>query len=237
MPSGEVPCTTTSIAAASCSAVDCSATTAPRVSLLASLDSKRSGTADAPADTVGGAGESARADRRRDGWVSEDRLCDLVQRACRNSVEPKANGTDTVPLRMDQPSRPGLARTHAHDPCNQHACTSAHACKRTHAHARTRTTAAALVNTSLSCARTHSPHEVIADSDAVRLELHGAARRGKVQRLSLHHKHHLSANELSAVSTRVPESTRVPVSTRVLMSTGVPVSTRAPVSTRVPEHP
>jgi hypothetical protein len=61
------------------------------------------------------------------------------------------------------------------------------------------------------------------------LELHGAARRGKVQRLSLHHKHHLSANELSAVSTRVPESTRVPVSTRV------PEITRKYPSTR--EYP
>ena len=72
---------------------------------------------------------------------------------------------------------------------------------RTHTHARARARTHARPQRHLclyiTFVRTHSPHEVIADSDAVRLELHGAARRGKVQRLSLHHKHHLSANELS----------------------------------------
>ena len=82
-------------------------------------------------DTVAGAGGSARADRRRDGWVSEDRLCDLVRRACRNSVEPEANGTlfNCEWIGRHGLAWPGLARTHAHDPISTQA--QAH----THAHA------------------------------------------------------------------------------------------------------
>jgi len=85
-------------------------------------------------DTVGGAGGSARADRRRDGWVSEDRLCDLVRRACRNSVEPKANGTL---FNCEWIGRHGLAwpGAHACTRSHQHAGTSAHARTHTHAHA------------------------------------------------------------------------------------------------------
>ena len=81
-----------------------------------------------------------------DGWVGEDRLGDLVQRACRNGVEPKAVQCDTVPSRMDRRSRQRLAwraRMHTIPPARMHKRTRTH----THARARThaRTTAAALV--------------------------------------------------------------------------------------------
>ena len=66
--------------------------------------------------------------------VSEDRLCDLVRRACRNSVEPKANGTL---FNCEWIGRHGLAwpGAHACTRSHQHAGTSAHARTHTHAHA------------------------------------------------------------------------------------------------------
>ncbi len=97
--------------------------------MTVSQSRKRSETADAPADTVGGAGGSARADRRRDGWVSEDRLCDLVRRACRNSVEPKANGTLFNCERIGRHGLAWRARMHTIPSARMHKRT------RTHAHA------------------------------------------------------------------------------------------------------
>ena len=86
MPSGEVPCTNASLAAASCSAVDCSATTAPKSSLRDSLANVRKQPMRQRTLLVVRVGQRARIGGGTDGSARIGSAI-LYSRACRNSVE------------------------------------------------------------------------------------------------------------------------------------------------------
>ena len=133
MPSGEVPCTTTSIAAASCSAFS---TAVPpqqqsQVCLTVSQTFGNSRCASGHCWWCGWVSARGSAEGGTDGSARIGSAI-LYSRACRNSVETiKPMGHCSIANGSAATAWPqaGLARTHAHDP------TSTQAQAHTHAHA------------------------------------------------------------------------------------------------------
>ena len=128
MPSGEVPCTTASIAAASCSAVDWSATTAPKSSLLDSLANVRKQPMRQRTLLVVRVGQRARIGGGTDGSARIGSAILYGVRAV-TAWNLKPMGHCSIANGSAATAWPGLARTHAHDP------TSTQAQAHTHAHA------------------------------------------------------------------------------------------------------
>ena len=123
MPSGEVPCTTTSIAAASCSAFS---TAVPpqqqsQVCLTVSQTFGNSRCASGHCWWCGWVSARGSAEGGTDGSARIGSAI-LYSRACRNSVEPiKPMGHCSIANGSAATAWPGLARTHAHDPTSTQA--------------------------------------------------------------------------------------------------------------------
>ena len=121
MPSGEVPCTTTSIAAASCSAFSTAVPPQQQSQVCLTGHCWWCGWVSARGSAEGGTDGSARIGSAI-----------LYSRACRNSVETiKPMGHCSIANGSAATAWPGLARTHAHDPTSTQA--------QAHTHARTHT--------------------------------------------------------------------------------------------------
>ena len=126
-----MPCTTTSIAAASCSAVDCSATTAPKSSLLDSLANVRKQPMRQRTLLVVRVGQRARIGGGTDGSA---RIGSAILYGVRAGTawNLKPMGHCSIANGSAATAWPGLARTHAHDPTSTQAQAHTHARTRTH---------------------------------------------------------------------------------------------------------
>ncbi len=119
-----MPCTTASLATASCSTVDCSATTAPKSSLLDSLANVRKLPMRRRTLLVVRVGQRARNGGGTDGSARIGSAILYCVRAV-TAYYSNANGSAAT-------AWPGLARTHAHDSTSTHAQAHTHARTRTH---------------------------------------------------------------------------------------------------------